>query len=122
LVTAGSDGIARVWDAATGDPVSPPMPHRGGLHDASFSPDGRKVITDCQGPEDIGVKIWAAQTGALLVPLPDGGGHSAFSPDGKYIVTASLDGTARVWDATTGKPHNEVNWRVDWQAEAKIDP
>ena len=29
---------------------------------------------------------------------------AAFSPDGKRIVTASLDKTARVWDAETGKP------------------
>jgi hypothetical protein len=28
---------------------------------------------------------------------------AAFSPDGKRIVTASLDKTARVWDAATGK-------------------
>ena len=30
-----------------------------------------------------------------------------FSPDGKRIVTASLDGTARVWDAATGWPLTE---------------
>src|SRR6185503_9056875 len=31
--------------------------------------------------------------------------HSAqFSPDGKRIVTASSDKTARVWDAPTGLP------------------
>lgn len=29
---------------------------------------------------------------------------AVFSPDGKYIVTASGDKTARVWDAATGKP------------------
>jgi WD40 repeat protein/energy-coupling factor transporter ATP-binding protein EcfA2 len=29
---------------------------------------------------------------------------AAFSPDGKRIVTASQDKTARVWDAETGKP------------------
>jgi WD40 repeat protein len=28
---------------------------------------------------------------------------AAFSPDGKRIVTASLDGTARLWDGETGK-------------------
>ena len=32
---------------------------------------------------------------------------AAFSPDGKRIVTASADKTARVWDAETGKPIGE---------------
>jgi WD40 repeat protein len=30
-----------------------------------------------------------------------------FSPDGKQIVTASSDNTARVWDAQTSKPLTE---------------
>ncbi len=35
--------------------------------------------------------------------------HSAaFSPDGKLIVTASRDGTARVWDASTGQSLREL--------------
>jgi WD40 repeat protein len=42
----------------------------------------------------------------LTEPLKHGGGvHSAqFSPDGRRIITASDDGTARVWDAQTGQP------------------
>src|SRR5207249_7550320 len=28
--------------------------------------------------------------------------HAAFSPDGRRVVTASKDHTARVWDAATG--------------------
>ena len=32
---------------------------------------------------------------------------AAFSPDGKRIVTASRDKTARLWDAETGKPIGE---------------
>jgi WD40 repeat protein len=32
---------------------------------------------------------------------------AAFSPDGKRIVTTSLDKTVRLWDATTGQPIGE---------------
>ena len=32
---------------------------------------------------------------------------AAFSPDGKRIVTASRDKTARLWDTETGKPIGE---------------
>ena len=32
---------------------------------------------------------------------------AVFSPDGKFIVTASCDKTARVWDAKTGKAVTE---------------
>ena len=32
---------------------------------------------------------------------------ASFSPDGKRVVTASEDKTARIWDAETGKPVGE---------------
>jgi len=46
------------------------------------------------------VRVWDAESGSLIAELK---GHkkeildAAFSPDGRYIVTASLDRTARVW-------------------------
>ncbi len=33
--------------------------------------------------------------------------HAGFSPDGSMVVTASRDGTARIWDAATGEPLTE---------------
>jgi len=32
----------------------------------------------------------------------------AYSPDGRWLATASLDGTARIWDAVTGAPRATV--------------
>jgi WD40 repeat protein len=34
---------------------------------------------------------------------------AVFSPDGKRIVTASDDGTARIWDAASGRPIGEFS-------------
>jgi len=35
-------------------------------------------------------------------------GSAAFSPDGTRIVTASRDGTARIWDAMAGTESTRV--------------
>jgi WD40 repeat protein/predicted Ser/Thr protein kinase len=37
----------------------------------------------------------------------------AFSPDGRWVLTASFDHTAQVWDAVTGKPRFEIPLRHD---------
>jgi hypothetical protein len=39
--------------------------------------------------------------------------HAAFSPDGKWVVTASQDQTARVWEALTGKGSVELRGHTD---------
>jgi WD40 repeat protein len=45
VLTASADGTARVWDAQTGQPLTLPLEHRGGVASAEFSPDGRRVLT-----------------------------------------------------------------------------
>jgi WD40 repeat protein len=44
---------------------------------------------------------------------------ASFSPDGKLIVTASWDRTARVWD-TSGKLLAELKGHPDWVSNASF--
>src|SRR5262249_52585077 len=45
-----------------------------------------------------------------------------FSPDGKRIVTASRDNTARVWDAQTGQPLTEPLKHRHFVTSAQFSP
>ena len=107
VVTASQDGTARIWDAATGRPVTAPLVHVGWVRDAAFSRDGTHVITRNGGSSTNYARVWNATTGAATTPpleQPDTITTAAFSPDGTHVVTASTDGTARLWDAATGAP------------------
>src|SRR5207248_125719 len=56
VVTGSDDGTARVWDAATGEPVGPMLLHNGTVIQALFSPDGKHVLTgDLAGR----AKLWS---------------------------------------------------------------
>ena len=71
------------------------------VYAVQFSPDGKWLAT----ADNQTAKLWDAESGELLVTLD--GHHDAIwmlqhSRDGSRLITASWDGTARVWDTKTG--------------------
>ena len=103
LATAGGDGMACLWDPATGKRLRTLADHPDAVSSVAFSPDGRLLAT--AGGDGM-AWLWDPATGARLHILT---GHTAavvgvaFSPDGRLLATASVDHTARLWDPATGK-------------------
>ncbi|GHV03158.1 hypothetical protein FACS189485_05560 [Spirochaetia bacterium] len=103
IVSCGSDGEIRIWDAASGRNIRTLYGHIGSAESAAFSPDGRYIVS---GGQDTTIRIWDAESGSELRTLR---GHNEivvcvrYSPDGKYIVSGSVDTTIRIWDAESGQ-------------------
>jgi WD40 repeat protein len=95
LLTVGTDGTGRVWDAFNGKPLHVLRGHRGAVTAAVWSPDGSTLLTS---GVDGTVRSFDPDTGDPGVVLDGLGGQAALAmtPDGRRLVTAS-GGQAQVW-------------------------
>jgi WD40 repeat protein len=137
IVSGSWDNSLRLWDAASGKPIGPPLQgHTDSVYSVAFSPDGRRIVSSSQ---DNTLRLWAGpawqeslplachklRDHRLLTSLPwlnsaravchqlvwsqnrdqeDAVNSVAYSPDGRRIVSGSVDNSLRLWDAASGKP------------------
>jgi eukaryotic-like serine/threonine-protein kinase len=114
IVTGSRDGKARLWDAATGKLMRPPLEHKVGVRSVAISPDGKTVVT---GSQDGGLRFWDVATAKQIGPTMECGGMIqcvAFSPGGQTVLTGGQDGLAHVWEVATRElrfpPLKHENW------------
>lgn len=132
VVTASDDGTARIWDSDSGREVAVLKGHAKSVRQAEFSADGQRILTRSS---DETARIWE---GGALAPEVRGrmkarelavlDGHSesiasvVYSPDGRRILTASNDKTARIWDSETGKAIATLAGHATSLSDAEFSP
>ena len=132
VLTTGYDGTAQVWEARSGTVVATLPAHRMEVRHASFSLDGRFIVTAGCDERKIEVdctkgsaRVWDAETGLLSLTLA---GHTAgvngavFSPDGRTIVTVGADGKALLWNAADGQLRAPLAGHTDQVGQAVFSP
>ena len=122
IVTAGNDGIARVWDTATGKPLFQLRGSDKPVEYVFFSPYANLIATSGY---DYVARLWDGATGRFLrelQPHKDLITSIAFSPNKQLVVTASADGTAQVSEIDTGKQYPTLIGHKTYVNSAVFNP
>jgi WD40 repeat protein len=103
LVTrfAQQENVIRIWQVKSGPPERTLGPFRRPVDAVDIDASGRMVLT--AGGD--GLSIWPTggdRPRIRLVGPDELITNAAFSPTGAFVTSASIQGTAKVWDSTSG--------------------
>jgi WD40 repeat protein/heme/copper-type cytochrome/quinol oxidase subunit 3 len=129
-IVGNNSNKVNVWDTLTKIAIQT-FAGTNDVRSVIYSPDGRFILTAGCGKSESDkclageVRIWDAAT---VVELRQFSGHfdlirdATYSPDGRFIVTASSDKTAQIWDAATGSSLRVLSGHSDIVNRATYSP
>ena len=117
------NGEARIWEVATGKPVTRRMRHDGLVHGALFSPDGNSLLTFS---EDETARLWDTSSGRpLTVALPH---HASVRVENgqffnsNFLVKTHNYKSIYTWDLSPNQnPLEEIKLKAELLSARQID-
>ncbi|HEY9859571.1 MAG TPA: NB-ARC domain-containing protein [Candidatus Obscuribacterales bacterium] len=139
LASGGDDHTARIWDISTGQCAKTIQGHSNSIYAIALSPDQQWLAS---GHEDQTLRLWnlsardGSESPALAAstnswanpPTKIFRGHTnrifgvAFTPDGKTLVTGSLDRTIKLWNVQTGACLKTLQGHTSWVWAIALSP
>ncbi|MCP6760410.1 MAG: NB-ARC domain-containing protein [Fischerella sp. CENA71] len=115
LASSSNDTTVRIWDVSNGNCLLVLQEHTTGVQCVRYSPDGQLLASGCRNGS---IRLWSAHLShdrhrkphvinssvKVLQGHTDWIWNIAFSSDGHWLASASLDGTLRLWDIQDGQP------------------
>ena len=120
LASGSWDNTVRIWDMETGSLLHELKAHTDWIRQVDISPNNKYVLS---GSNDGSFIVWDLASGELIKKVAISKGKIikngiipelnretvnalsavAYSPDGKFFATGSVDNIIRIWDANTFK-------------------
>jgi WD40 repeat protein/tetratricopeptide (TPR) repeat protein len=114
----------RIWDTATGRPVTPPLPHSNHPVALAFRPDGKVLAT---GGYSGTVHLWDVETGARIGRPFSAGAivfSVAFSSDGRLLAAGTAQPVAQavLWNLESGRRLGDPIRCGGWVSQLTFGP
>ncbi len=106
LATVASEGIAMIWDIATGERLRVLHGRDTSLKDVAWTPDGQAIVI---GGDDA-ITVWNVTDGTLVRRFESSNYTDSLdlSSDGRYLLSGGSNYRALLWDFQTGKMIREL--------------